>query len=330
MDEHVVREAVPGVKAIEVEPAQRVERQRRVPSLGVGDVPVAGRDLRQQREHRVPEVARPWDHLPRLAGDEPVRLRVLDLAARDRACEAFELGPVHLVVGGHDAGDVDLLLERAPVAGRDRGADSAVRLVTEDLDARVASREGPLAGRVTRRVVDDVDPIDEIGNAAERVHDEALLVVGGHDDRDPLALEHQAGAETAVRRRRAAKGSAASAAIVPMSRPASAPTMSDERRERAVVFTADAGSTMRLISTFSAWMRSWRESKSCSWSDARRASAVVMTELRLTLRSSFSVSGMDWSALSASCWRVAVAIRSSTCWSCASLTSTCRLSCSTF
>ena len=111
-----------------------------------------------------------------------------------------------------------------------------------------------LGGAVPRRVVDDVDPVDEVGDAADRLDDEALLVVRGHDDCDPLALDHQP--EVASRRRRAANGSAASATIAPTSRPSSAPTSSDVRLERAVVFTAAAGSTTRLDSTLSARFRS--------------------------------------------------------------------------
>jgi membrane associated rhomboid family serine protease len=55
-------------------------------------VPVARCDLGQQRQHRVAEVAGARDHLPRLARDEAVRLRVLDLAAYDRQCDLLETG----------------------------------------------------------------------------------------------------------------------------------------------------------------------------------------------------------------------------------------------
>ena len=64
-----------------------------------------------------------------------------------------QLGRIHLVVGRHDARHVDLLLERAAVAGRDRGAHAGVALVPEDLHARVADalgRRRPFR-RATRR-----------------------------------------------------------------------------------------------------------------------------------------------------------------------------------
>ena len=78
---------------------------------------------------------------PRPAGDQPVRLRVVDLAARDRADDALQLGRVHLVVARHHARHVDAARrERALVAGDDRGADAAVVLVDDHLDARVARR----------------------------------------------------------------------------------------------------------------------------------------------------------------------------------------------
>src|SRR5439155_3079224 len=54
--EEVVREAVARVHAIEIEPGEHLLRDRGVAGLRVGDVPVAGRDLRQHREDRVAEV----------------------------------------------------------------------------------------------------------------------------------------------------------------------------------------------------------------------------------------------------------------------------------
>ena len=145
-------------------------------------------------------------------------------------------------------------VERAPVARHDRGPHARVPLVRDHLDPRVADAARLLRGAVPRRVVDDVDPVDEVRDAADRLDDEALLVVRGHDDCDPFAFDHQP--EVALRRRRAANGSAASATIAPTSRPSSAPTSRDVRLERAVVFTAAAGSTTRLDSTLSARFRS--------------------------------------------------------------------------
>ena len=81
--------------------------------------------------------------------------------------------------------------ERTFVAGEDRGADAAVPLVRDDLDARVAERSRTLGGRVRRRVVDDVDAVDEARDPAERLGDQRLLAVRGNDDGDGLALEHQ-------------------------------------------------------------------------------------------------------------------------------------------
>ena len=112
--EDVVRKAVPAVEAREVEAAERVEREGRVARLRVGDVPVARRDLREEREHGVAEVAGARDQLPRLAGDEPVRLRVVDLAAGDGLDEREQVGGIHLVVRSHHADDVETLLEALP------------------------------------------------------------------------------------------------------------------------------------------------------------------------------------------------------------------------
>ena len=121
-------------------------------------MPVAGGDLRQQREHRVAEVAVLRDQLPRLPGEEAVRLRVVDLAAGDRRGDRLEVGRVHLVVGRHHAGDVDPLLDRALVAGDDRGADALVLRVHDDLDAWVGRGAPPCAlGSRRASIVDDVE-----------------------------------------------------------------------------------------------------------------------------------------------------------------------------
>ena len=147
--EHVVRHPVPPVDSVEVEQPEILERDRGVARLRVGDVPVAGRDLRQQREHGVAEVARARDQVPGLAGEESVRLRVVDLAARDGLDERLEVRGVHLVVAGHHRRDVDPLVARALVAGDDRGADALVPLVADQLDAR--SRRGLRRPRRSRR-----------------------------------------------------------------------------------------------------------------------------------------------------------------------------------
>src|SRR5262245_60914037 len=135
----------------------------------------------------------PRDQLPRLSADEAVRLRVVDLAARDGQHDRLEVVRVHLVVGGHDARDVDPLLERALVAGEDRRADTAVALAREDRDPRISCGGGVRAPRraVARGVVDDDDPVDEVGHRCERHGEQLLLVVRRHDDGHSLALDHR-------------------------------------------------------------------------------------------------------------------------------------------
>ena len=188
-------------------------------------------------------------------GEQAVRLRVVDLAARNGTRERLEVLGIHLVVAGHHADDVDLLLERALVAGDDRGADAAVALVDDELDARVAERAHALRRRVGRAVVDDDDPVDEARDAAERRRDQVLLVVRGHDDRDALALEHR----YSPRRRDmpAATPSHMSATIAPMMRPISAATTTVFRRLRAVIFCAVAPVRICGASTCVAWSSSW-------------------------------------------------------------------------
>ena len=62
----------------------------------------------------------------------------------------------------------------------------------DHLDARIAGRASRCGGAVARGVVDDVDPVDELRDRADRLRDQLLLVVRGHDDGNPLVVEHPA------------------------------------------------------------------------------------------------------------------------------------------
>src|SRR4029453_2366342 len=137
VDEQVVREAVALVDPVEVEELQRREVDRGVAGLRVGYVPVPRRDLRQEREHRVPEIAGARDQLPGLAGEEPVRLGVVDLVRRDALDERLEVVRVHLAIRRHHRGYLDLVGDRALVPGDDGRADSLVPLVRDEVDAWV-------------------------------------------------------------------------------------------------------------------------------------------------------------------------------------------------
>jgi hypothetical protein len=168
-------------------------RDGRVAGLRVRDVPVPGSDLRQQREHGVSQVAVPRHELPGLAGEEPVRLRVVQFAPSHRAAEHVQVVRVHLIVSGHHARDVGALLDRPPVAGHDRRPDTAVALVLQHLDASIRTRgqARALERPILRGVVDDVDAVDEVGNAGQGLREQLGLVVGGHHDRHALALQHR-------------------------------------------------------------------------------------------------------------------------------------------
>ena len=178
------------------------------------------------------------DQVPRLAGEEPVRLRVVELAARDGLHERRQVGRVHLVVRRHHADDLEPVLERAAVAGDDRRTHSAIAVVRDHLDARVAEGAGTGGGLVRRAVVDHEDAVDERGDPAQRVSDERLLVVRRHDDTDALALELQAERRRATA---AATPSQSNAAIPPSTRPMRPATTTELRRLRAVTRAAEAG-----------------------------------------------------------------------------------------
>ena len=167
------------------------KRHDRVTGLRVGDVPVARGDLREQAENRIPDVAVARDQLPGAAGEEPVRLRVVELVANDRQRERLELVRVHLIVARHHGGRIHPRGQRALVARDDRGADTAVALVDDHLDARVVDRPRAIGRRVGRGVVDDEDPVDEPRDPLQRGRDQPLLVVGRDDDGDGLSFEHR-------------------------------------------------------------------------------------------------------------------------------------------
>ena len=111
-------------------------------------MPVARGDLGQQRQHGVAEVPRARDQLPGLAGEEAVRLGVVDLAAGHRADQRLEVAGSIWLSAAITAIDVDAVGERLFVAGDDRGADAAVPLVAEHRDALAAGRLGRGDGAV--------------------------------------------------------------------------------------------------------------------------------------------------------------------------------------
>ncbi len=155
-------------------------------------MPVARRDLRQHAEDRVAQVPVAGNQLPGTAGEEAVRLRVVELTANDRQRELLELVGVHLIVARHHRDSVHPLGERALVAGDDRRAHATVALVRDHLDPGIVDAARPLRGRVARGVVDDEDSVDEAGDPLHRRCDQSFLVVRRYHDGDALSFEHPA------------------------------------------------------------------------------------------------------------------------------------------
>src|SRR5207249_3590197 len=123
---------------------------------------------------------------------------------------------------------------------------------------------------------DHVDTVDEVWEAAERRHDQLLLVVRRHDDRDGLSFEHQR-----RRERPAAMPSHISAAIAPSTSPISAATTSVLRRLRAVTFCAAAPVRMDGFSICLACRSSWLVLSSASSSVESR---ICSTSLSVVVR----------------------------------------------
>ena len=101
------------------------------------------------------------DDRPGLAGEEPVRLRVLTSPRSTGSTISWSwTGPSRCRL--HDARDVDSVFERTPVARQDRRTDprSARPGRPRPRGSRARARS---ACRVTRGVIDDVDLVHELG-----------------------------------------------------------------------------------------------------------------------------------------------------------------------
>ena len=157
-------------------------------------MPVPGRDLGQQRQKRVAQVAVLRRHPPRLAAEQPVALAVVGPPAGHRVKDRRQFLGVHLPVAGHHRDDVDLAPQGAGVPARDRRPDPAAPLVL-DHDQPPPEPRPPLGehlGRaVGRAVVDHDDGIDPPGHRLQDAPDLPLFVVGRHDDRDARVTVHQ-------------------------------------------------------------------------------------------------------------------------------------------
>ena len=182
------------------------------------------------------------DQLPRLAGDEPVRLCVVGLAIGRPARNRLELVGRHLVVGGHHARDVHAVRDRLLVARDDAAPtprfcscrSSSPRGSARGATSAVPSRDARRRRRSRRR-----------GRACRRASPEQLLLVErGNDDCDglPSSMGQAAQALRACGRDR----SQSSATIIPSRSPMKAPTMTSVvRLAGRLVFTAIADDVMR-------------------------------------------------------------------------------------
>lgn len=100
-----------------------------------------------------------------------------------------EEGRVHLVVAGHDGGDVNTVFECSLVPGDDGGPDTTVLLVADRDDAGVVLCVvlDLLPRSILRAVIDSIDLCHESGDRLEGLPDQELLVVGRHHDGDAFS-----------------------------------------------------------------------------------------------------------------------------------------------
>ena len=190
VDEQVVREPVAACRCGRGRAARGRERDRRVAGLRVGDVPVARRDLRQQRQHRVAEIAVVRDQLPRATGERggsPWRSRPRRATTGPRSASSSSgsiwLSPAITAVTS--------IRPRARVVARDdRRSDATVRSCEITSTRGSPTRARPFGRRVARSVVDHEDPVDELRDPASVETISCSSSSRRHDDRDRLAVDH--------------------------------------------------------------------------------------------------------------------------------------------
>src|SRR5712692_8495718 len=192
-DEHVVLEEVAVADACRIEELPDDAPDREIAVLRIDDVPVARRELGEEREGEVADDTQPRHAGQRLLVDEAVALRVSGARVIDERVEELrELGEIHLVVAVDLHEQVRSGLGAAGEPGAHRSADTAVAVVTYDLDALVGRRLEPLERVVAAAVVDRDDLIDVVGDGGKNGGDVRRDVVAGDHDADALSSVQRA------------------------------------------------------------------------------------------------------------------------------------------
>ncbi len=120
---------------------------------------------------------------------ETVAFHVVGFACDQRRQQRGQVCGVHLSVRRHDGSKLGPKLERMPATARNRGPNTLIGLVLDQLDWALDSSRN-LRRRVFACIVDDDDVVDEPGNVLERGANQLRLVVGRHHNGDSSTREH--------------------------------------------------------------------------------------------------------------------------------------------
>ena len=125
-------------------------------------MPVTAGDLGQERQHGIAEISHLRDFLPGFTGDQPVAFGVIRFVLQDRCQKIRQIVGIHLVVTGHDHGDVQIVVTAIDVPGANSAADAPVYFMVDQHNPLVGFRDpgNNFAGIVFAAVVNYNNLID--------------------------------------------------------------------------------------------------------------------------------------------------------------------------
>jgi len=195
--QHIVWVPIALPHAIPIERFFRAAVHRHVPALGILQIYAKGLP-RQQRKHVIAQPPMPRHGFARGGPTKPVAFHVVGVACDQRRQQRGKVRGVHLSVGRHYGSEIGPEQERVPATGRDRGANTLIGLVLDQLD-RALDGSRDRRRRVFAPVVDDDDVVDESRNVLERGANQLRLVVGRHHDGDSSTCKHEPGYRLGIR-----------------------------------------------------------------------------------------------------------------------------------
>ena len=157
--------------------------QGRIAVGGVEQVPVAGGDLVEERQHGVAEQADGGHGLDLLQVEEAVALGVVGFAGQNGRHEVGHHARVHLPVAVDLDHDVHAIVQRGHVTGNDCRPHTSIDLVADDLHPRVdAVGFNQIARAFRAAVVHHIHRCYLGADAGQHVQNVSRDLVGRDDD----------------------------------------------------------------------------------------------------------------------------------------------------